>query len=433
MTNSPEKNERRTETETGRYLSEALSLEGFRKGYLNLIKAPVASGKTYFALNNLPNLVEHQNRIVYLIDTIAGRDQIEQMNRNVRFYTPTWRKGIIQGDEVNEYEMIDFDTGEIMSEGNNITIMTYSCFGHLAKYHPAFLDKLEMVICDELHSIFWMINAAYKENYTKNPSFSRLEGQSIPQITKTTIEQLYRRGNCYVVALTATPKKVEQLFKDINNLQPEGELRKLRDHQITEYRNLEYELGKLEKGKKYMVYCSHVTKLKQYAALLEERGFRAQCIWSIHNKNHPMDEEQEAVRKYLVQQQRIRDDIDVLLYNKAYETSINITGHVDAIYVHSSDEETIIQARGRYRNDLEHLYVYSQDLTNFEIPEEFLNIPLFKEDKDELAETLNIRINGQLRKWNTIQQNLPKNGYEVVEMIRVKGKRNHKIQERRTN
>ncbi len=411
----------------GRYLSEALSLGGVQKGCLNLIEAPVSSGKTYFALTKLPQLVKHQNRIVYLIDTIAGRDQIEQMNRNVRFYTPTWRKGIVQDDETHEYEAIDFETGEIAAEGNNITIMTYACFGHLAKYHPAFLDELEMVICDELHSISWMINAAYKESYQANPAQARQEGRSIPLITKITLEQLYQRGNCYVVALTATPKKVEKHFKEINYLQPEGELIRLQDYEITEYRNLEYELGKLEKGKKYMVYCSHITKLQEYTALLEEKGLRAVAVWSPYNKNHPMSEEQEAVRKHLIEKQSIREDIDVLLYNKAYETSINIRGHVDAIYIHSSDEETIIQARGRYREDLEHLFVYSQDLTNFEIPDEFLDIPLFKEDKDSLAETINIRVNGQLRKWNTIQKNLKKNGYEVVEMIRVKGKRNHTI------
>ena len=165
------------ETRKGRYLSEALSLDGFRKGFLNLIEAPVSSGKTYFALTKLPQLAKHQNRIVYLIDTIAGRDQIEQMNRNVRFYTPNWRKGIVQDDETHEYEAIDFETGEIAAEGNNITIMTYACFGHLAKYHPAFLDELEMVICDELHSISWMINAAYKEYYTsKSYAFPRMDG-----------------------------------------------------------------------------------------------------------------------------------------------------------------------------------------------------------------------------------------------------------------
>ena len=158
------------------------------------------------------------------------------------------------------------------------------------------------------------------------------------------------------------------------------------------------------------------------------KGFARRCrIWSPYNKNHPMSEEQEAVRKHLIEKQTIREDIDVLLYNKAYETSINIRGHVDAIYIHSSDEETIIQARGRYREDLEHLFVYSQDLTNFEIPEEFLDIPLFKEDKEDLAQILNIKVKGQLRKWNTIQKHLNKNGYEVVEMIRVKDRRNHTI------
>ena len=54
--------------------------------------------------------------------------------------------------------------------------------------------------------------------------------------------------------------------------------------------------------------------------------------------------------------------------------------------IHSSKEEVRVQVRGRYRNDLEELYVYDKD--SLEVPPEFLDIPLFREDREELCKIL---------------------------------------------
>ena len=81
------------ESSEPKHLSDAISsLEVFKKGCLNLIKAPVASGKTTFALGKLSGLATRKDRIVYLIDTIAGRDQILHKNDNVKIYNNEWRK-----------------------------------------------------------------------------------------------------------------------------------------------------------------------------------------------------------------------------------------------------------------------------------------------------------------------------------------------------
>ncbi len=57
------------------YLSDSISdADSFSITELNLIVAPAGSGKTYFALTKLPDLlkIEHKERILYLIDTCAA-------------------------------------------------------------------------------------------------------------------------------------------------------------------------------------------------------------------------------------------------------------------------------------------------------------------------------------------------------------------------
>ena len=67
-----------------KYLSEVVKLDALQKDHLNIIKAPTGSGKTYFALTAIPaTLTDAVHKVVYLIDTINGREQILQ-NYNAR-------------------------------------------------------------------------------------------------------------------------------------------------------------------------------------------------------------------------------------------------------------------------------------------------------------------------------------------------------------
>lgn len=63
------------------YLSDAIRGE-FQTDKFNVIKAPCGSGKSYYAVNVLPNKVLGENpplhKVLYLIDTINGRDGIIQ-------------------------------------------------------------------------------------------------------------------------------------------------------------------------------------------------------------------------------------------------------------------------------------------------------------------------------------------------------------------
>lgn len=84
--------------------------------------------------------------------------------------------------------------------------------------------------------------------------------------------------------------------------------------------------------------------------------------------------------------------IDILLINAPCETGVNIKNNdIDFIIIHSENNDTITQVRGRLRNDLKQLYLYSKyfvDIPN-EVPQEYLNIKLTKNDLDMLCEGKN--------------------------------------------
>ena len=108
------------------YLSDSISdADSFSITELNLIVAPAGSGKTYFALTKLPDLlkIEHKERILYLIDTCAGRDQICYLNKdNAVFYDTLWLK---------ERESDDNNFEGFQTEPEKIVVMTYAFFGKL--------------------------------------------------------------------------------------------------------------------------------------------------------------------------------------------------------------------------------------------------------------------------------------------------------------
>lgn len=134
----------------------------------------------------------------------------------------------------------------------------------------------------------------------------------------------------------------------------------------------------------------------------------------MNRDTNPMSDVQKQIRQYIIEKQRLPDNIDILVFNKAYETSINIYGNIEAVFIKSQDEDTIIQARGRYRNDLNTLYLYDPSDDTLIVPDEYINVPLFTEDKEALALALNYRNScGALYKWNTIKKKLEEQGYTI--------------------
>ena len=385
----------------GKYLSEVININDLGYGCINLINAPCGSGKTTFALNKLVKLTEDTNdgwskNMLYLIDTKNGK---EQLLRNGTEYINSL------GDA---YWKID-----------NITVMTYAGYATLCKKAPEkdIWKSDAVIVLDELH------NCIKYSKWDKN------------DIHKTALDLLTARIQQYdniVIALSATPKVIIDYFENFTDsdsgyvriIEPLDEVRHYEDAHTEKYYNLKQILNKIEAGSKGIIYVPHISEINKYQEYLTNKGIRAASFWSVNNTDHPMTQEQISLREYVINNQKIPNNVDVLLINKSCETSINIKSHIDFMIIHSSEEDTQIQARGRYRNDLERLYLYDEDVINeiIIIPDKWINKKLYKSDIVTMIEELNLRDDTRhLIKKPTLLKWLKIDGLYTVSEKKIKG------------
>lgn len=402
-----------------KYLSDAISLDDIKMNCLNLIKAPAGSGKTRCALTRFPEITGNRMKSVYLIDSRYGSEQI-LTNEGTKAYSPEW---------------MDLVAGEVLFEHDNIVVMTYAKFGTLRKFKPDFLKHISMIICDELHNIFWSIGVEkqkFRDDHLIMTDADILETlpRSCPNyIAFQTIKGLVTEGKCYVVAMTATPNRVYGNFSDItiNTIQPIAPLKHLRNRKEESYHDFRQLLSRFKKGDKVLLYTPRITTMEYLCALAREAGFCAVAIWSDTNADHPMNQQQKDVLHHVIYGQEIPLEVDILIINKSCETSININTPVQYVCIHGGDDDAAIQARSRARCDIDILFKYNREPSLEDFPEEFLYVPLDNAMRDRLAEVLNIRNqNGRLKKWTSIHKLLEGKGY-LIEETRINNKRFFRI------
>lgn len=374
-----------------KYLTEAVHADEIKSGQLNLVEAPVGAGKTTWALNVLAEEVSDKHRMVYLIDTVNGKQQLlrhESATYCDRHWEETVNNGIVYFGE------------------KKVVVMTYAKFGVLAERYPKFGFDFEMILCDEIHNLIRF------NNFTqKNPRDKRWHG-----IAKKRLEDIVLKSHkTKVIGLSATPQRAEQEFlTPVHKVTVDEDVRQFETKAEYGYSNLEYLIDSMPKDKVGLVYVAHIRQMKKLVELTKAKGLRAVAIWSINNKEYPMTEEQLCARDYIINQEILPPDYDIVIINASCETSINIRGKVDYIVIHSTEKEVQVQVRGRYRGDLNELYVYDKE--SLEVPSEFLNVSLFTSDKKDLCETLRQRDKyKRIVGWTTVKERLFDEGYTITE------------------
>lgn len=128
------------------------------------------------------------------------------------------------------------------------------------------------------------------------------------------------------------------------------------------------------------------------------------------------------MRDYIIKNKHIPEKIDVLFINKSSETSIsfglkNQSSSIDYMIIHSTEKDTQIQVRGRYRKDLNTLYLHD-DLARkvVVLDEKWLSRELNKTDKKMLCNELDFRDNDRKLGWTTIKRILSGSGYVVQDI-----------------
>ena len=343
-----------------------LDVSSFVSDAFNLIIAPCGSGKTTAAINTIAALASSPRKALFLIDTQNGSlrlAQNEALTLPYAFFAETAGRSITWGELPPE----------------KIVVTTYAQFGVWVKDNPDFAASFEVIICDEAHNIVVF------PNYSPQPNFA--------SIARDAICEAAANPNIIVVGITATPEPLEKLRCPIYQVPIDAaELRQYENQSVLRYSSLQHTLENLPQGKVGMLYVSHIRKMKECAEIAAAAGHHPICVWSATNEEHPMTEEQYAARDYILQNEQLPPQYDLFIFNASCETSINIRGKVDYFIAHTTIPTHITQSRGRYRGDLEILYVLDHDCAEpITVPEEFLDIQLFKEDQRELRVRLSIK------------------------------------------
>ena len=371
------------------YLSELIDIENAKFGSNNLILSPVGSGKSVF----IDKLINEEDRDVLILvsntalkDSVAPNKNSVKKERADRRYTSKNKN--IYGDKKH-----------------NAYVMSYSEFGERVRYNNKFAEKFSKIFCDEIHSLI---------DYQLYNDDTGLASALKYLISKREGKEIYY--------FTATDEKLIQASKRTPDLLSEIKVYDYRNHpNIRQYMSLaEYKINHFAQirphlkarfktfsyfGHKAFAYTQRIETQKAIAQMAEEEGFKPILLWSVNNNKKTMDEEQLRVRDHLLLTGEIPDPYNFLIINSSMQEGWNLTdSRVKLAIMDTLSETEYTQALGRIRRDVDTLIlktVEHAELTlTVEIPNEYLNTPLTKIERDDLCRDLNlVNANGSQAKW----------------------------------
>lgn len=373
-----------------KWLSEAIDITTIQKGVLNIVEAPTGCGKTEWAFKDLTKMASDPNKILYLIDTTIGKQSL--LKRPDTIYYSDTHIETVKGNWFS-------------SEGEQILIMTYAQFGYWVLNNKDFWKAFEIIVCDEIHNLV-------------NFSFFNQSDSNFCRIAREQLEKIVCGGEIIVIGLTATPSKVEKhmLGSEIHYVVIDKDIKQYEVSNTVYYTNIDEVLRTLDAQKTGIIYTGRITRMKNIHEKLVQHGVSSICIWSINSQNHIMNDEQLAARDYIISKEELPPNYKAVIINDSCGTCINIRGSIDYMMIHSQEDDTRIQVRGRYRDDLDTLYLldHKAAAAKLTIPKDFLDKWLSKQDRDELCKRLGIRDNqNRLVGWTTTKKRIAAAGYKV--------------------
>ena len=356
---------------------------------MNIIVAPCGSGKTTAAINKLAPLASSPRKALFLIDTHNGNVRLaneEALTMPYQFYEYSIKNAAFP-----------FNDGD----ATKIVATTYAQFGVWMRHNPQLVSYFDIIVCDEAHNI------PVFPTFSPQPNFASIARDNLCYIAEHT--------NTLVVGITATPEPLEKLSCAQYMVPIDTDV--LRQYEVREtrtYASLPQVLEQIPSGKIGMLYVPHITQMKECAEVAAAAGHKPICVWSLSNTDHPMSEEQLKAREYILEHEELPPQYDLFIFNGSSETSINIRGQVDYFVAHTANPTNLTQARGRYRGDLDLLYVYDKKDAEIIVPAEFLDIQLFTGDKEQLRARLGIKdAKGHPIPYGKLEMRLKDCGYTV--------------------
>ena len=415
-------NELMTTTVSDLYNNKKLN---FSRGRYNIIDCGTRTGKTYWAMHNLPDFTRDQqlNRILYLVDTIALKNSILET----------------YGDyccDADEFWKINDNEWSIENK-NKIGIMCYQALGNaVIKEQILWLNNIDVICWDECDSIFDFAATAFararktdfaRKNSTNEEILNLIQQHSTRKEYMSLIflgfwEKLINNGRILCIGLSASPEDTLAYYTSLVSSSNKGKidagLRAATDIYFTNILEHVRELTPIP-GTGYWCYSPSITNNCGIVRAAQERGFHAIEIHSPNNEDWPLTEEQRRVIMCIEQLHIVPPEYDFVVITRAFERGIDILDkRFKHVIVDSYYQKDRIQAARQTFAYQRHVKVLSR-----EIPETFKDRWLSVSECRELAEYLcvpeisvsdsNESKHSRPMSWNKLSQLLPKFGYTV--------------------
>ena len=239
---------------------------------------------------------------------------------------------------------------EIDRSNDKSVVMTFAKFGVLMRKMPEYYKRFSLIVVDEYHSIAWPLQnekmdilKEYKYPNKMDPiSINHLlEEQSNSYAAMKGIKNAALGGEATVVLISATPPDMYtwQLWKGVpvHKIQVAQDVFRYKENEVIPFSDPKAVLNQLQPGEKALVYIAHIREMKKWIEYCRARGIRCEGVWSLNNKEHPMTDEQVAIRDKLIEDGEFPDGIDVIFINKSMCTSVNINTKVSKVIAYTSN------------------------------------------------------------------------------------------------
>ena len=385
--------------EEPKYLSQVLDPSLFRKSVLNVVEAPCGSGKTTAAINRVASLASCPRKAIYLIDTVNGCERLSQEDK---LTLPHVFYSSMIGDKHH------FSSETI----NSVVVTTYAQFGVWVSQYPDFTENFEVIVCDEVHNLVQFSLFGDHGNCT--------------EIAKDAICHAVIGGKTLVVGITATTDFLNLLKCPMFQVPIDvSQLRQYTQRNTIQYGSIREVLRQLSPTQHGGLYVATIKQIQEYEQIARSYGHNPIAIWSMFNTKHHMTEEQYNARSYVVEKEAVPPQYNLFIFNATAETALNIRSHMDFFIVHNSNPTHITQSRGRYRGDLDTLFIHDAENGVISVPPQFLGRRLFAEDRMLLREAVGMKNDkGRLIPLEDLKARLINCGYTITQGNRINNRDN---------
>lgn len=390
----------------------------FQYGYYNIIDCGIRTGKTYWAVNNLKNFSRdgRLNRILFLVDTTALKDQIIQEYDNCIDADMFWENQNVWSEQIDK-----------------IGIMCYQRLGMRAmKDDLAFLDNIDVICWDECDSIFNFATQAFararqtdfaRQEVTNSEVLAIIQQYStrkeyMPLVLLGAWERIIQEARIMCIGLSASPERAQMYYRSLVSASNQGKLEA--GYRIAEdiyFYDLTEHIKQLRPrvGHGYWCYSPRIETNRSIVNLANSLGFKAIELHSPNNTDKPMTEEQMRAYNCIIATGMVPMEYDFVVVNAALQRGINIIDkRFDNLIVNSIDAAERIQAARQTFEYTRHLKVFAP-----EVPEQWKDRWLTMAECRSLAEEMNVpelsdtTRHARAMTWNRLKECLPFIGYTI--------------------